>query len=111
MVHWHGRACGGAPNFKPIIMSALSRKIVQLMAYESQLKALKIEVATQHRALVDTPEIYIHNPILDERVKEYELLSAKYNDLYEDILPDLDKMSEEYQEARRKSRLAIFLSR
>lgn len=81
------------------------------MVYESQLKALKTAVATQHRALVDTPEMYIHSPVLEERVKEYELLSAKYNDLYAAILPDLDKMSEEYQEARRKSRLAIFLSR
>jgi hypothetical protein len=81
------------------------------MTYESQLKALKTAVATQHRALVDTPEMYIHNPILEERLREYELISTKYNDLFEGILPDLDKMSEEYQEVKRKGKLAIFFSR
>jgi hypothetical protein len=99
------------PILNPLYMSALSRKILQLMTYESQLKTLKIGVATQQVALVDTPEMYIQNPVLEERLKEYELISAKYNDLYEDILPDMNKMSEEYLEAKRKRRLDIFLSR
>jgi hypothetical protein len=81
------------------------------MTYESQLRTLKIAVATRSAALIDTPEMYIQNPVFEERLKEYELISRKYSDLFEYILPDLGKMSEEYQEVRRKSRLAIFLSR
>lgn len=81
------------------------------MTYESQLKTLKTEITTQYMAQVDTPELYIHSPVLEARLKEYELIFAKYNDLFEDLLPDMNKMMEEYQEARKKSRLDIFLSR
>jgi hypothetical protein len=94
-----------------ICMTTLSDKIIQLMAYESQLKTLKEEIVIQHIALLNTPEVYIQNHILEERLKVYELISAKYNDLFEDILPDMNRMTEEYQEVRNRSRLHPFFSR
>jgi hypothetical protein len=111
MVHWHGRTCSGVPDFKFITMSTLSHKILQLMAYESQLKALKTEIATHRVALVDTPEIYIHNAVFEEQLKKYELISLQYNELFEGILPDLNKMSEEYQELSNRRELHPFFFR
>ncbi|MFA6060830.1 MAG: hypothetical protein WC756_21715 [Taibaiella sp.] len=89
-------------------MPSLSGKILQLMTYESQLKVLKKEIVIQHTALADTPEVYIPNPILEEQLMEYELISTKYDDLFEAILPDMNRMTEEYQEVRK---LHLFFSR
>lgn len=81
------------------------------MNCEAQLKTLKEEITTQRGARVDTQELYIHNPMLEERVKEYEMISRQYNDLFESVLPDMNKMSEEYEEVRRKSKMDTFFSR
>jgi GTPase involved in cell partitioning and DNA repair len=86
-------------------MSVLSDKIIQLITYEEQLKTLKKEIVLQYIALADTPEVYIHNHILEEQLKEYELISTKYHELFEDILPDMNRMTEEYQEVRNRSKL------
>lgn len=73
------------------------------MTYESQLKVLKEEIVLQHISLADTPEVYNH--ILEEQLREYELISTKYDELFEDILPDMNRMTEEYQEVRNRSKL------
>lgn len=81
------------------------------MTYESQLKALNTEITTQRAALVDTPEIYIYSDMFEERLKKYELISLKYNELLESILPDLNKMSEEYQQLRNRRKSHPFFFR
>jgi hypothetical protein len=78
-------------------MSKLSRKIIQLMAYESQLKELKKEIVLQNIALLNEPENEILREKFNERMQEYELISAKYNHLFEEILLDSAKMKEEYR--------------
>ena len=82
-------------------MLTLSRKIIQLTAYESQLKELKKEIVLQNIATLNEPENEILRVKLNEKMKEYELISAKYNDLFKDILLDSTKMKKEYQDVKR----------
>lgn len=84
-------------------MSTLSRKIIQLMAYESQLKELKAEIVSQNIALLNEPENYILKDTLKRNMEEYELISAKYGDLFEEILLDSAKMKEEYQDIKKET--------
>jgi hypothetical protein len=94
-------------------MSTLSRKIIQLMAYESQLKELKAEIVSQNIALLNEPEHYLLKDTLKRNMEEYELISAKYGDLFEEILLDSAKMKEEYQDIKKETdcRVSIFTSR
>jgi hypothetical protein len=92
-------------------MLSLSGKILQLMTYESRLKVLKEEIVTQHIAFVNKSEVHIHNRIHEDQLREYELISAKYRELFEDILPDMNRMTEEYQEVRNRRKLHPFFSR
>lgn len=82
-------------------MLTLSRKIIQLTAYESQLKELKKEIVLQNIATLNEPENEILREKLNKKMKEYEVISAKYNDLFKDILLDSTKMKKEYQDVRR----------
>ena len=82
-------------------MLKLSRKIIQLTAYESKLKELKKVIVLQNIATLNEPENEILREKLNKKMKEYEVISAKYNDLFKDILLDSTKMKKEYQDVRR----------
>jgi hypothetical protein len=73
------------------------------MAYESQLKELKAEIVSQNIALLNEPEHYLLKDTLKRNMEEYELISAKYGDLFEEILLDSAKMKEEYQDIKKET--------
>jgi hypothetical protein len=83
-------------------MSTLSRKIIKLRAYESQLKELKEEIVSQNTMLLTEPENQILKDILREKMQKYEVISAQYSDLFNGILQDSTKMKEEYQDVRKE---------
>jgi alpha-mannosidase len=83
-------------------MSTLSRKIVQLMAYESQLKELKEEIVSQNATLLHEQEDQILKDSLKENMQQYEVISAHYSDLFQDILHDSTKMKEEYLDVKKE---------
>lgn len=73
------------------------------MAYESQLKELKAEIVSQNITLLSEPEHYILKDTLKKNMEEYELISSKYGDLFEEILKDSAKMKEEYQDIKKET--------
>jgi hypothetical protein len=81
-------------------MAVLSNKIIQLMAYETQLKTLKEEIVLQHLTSSKSPIQEASGDVLREKIQQYELVSAKYNELFQNILLDTHKMAEEYHELK-----------
>jgi hypothetical protein len=85
-----------------------SYKIIQLMIYESRLKELKKEIIFRNRSISGE----IRNSILEDMIKgkiaEYEMISLKYIELFEDVLVDCNKMTEEYHDKRKRS-MNIFI--
>lgn len=75
------------------------------MTYESQLKELKEEIVFQAAISGEAEQ-----GILKERLEEYEKVSVKYQLLFKDIVPDLTKMTQEYQDVK-KRRLKNFPDR
>lgn len=73
------------------------------MAFESQLKELKAEVISQNVALLSEPENFILKDTLKRNMETYELISAKYGDLFEEILLDSAKMKKEYQDIKKEA--------
>ena len=68
------------------------------MTYEVQLKALKKGIVLQHLTQSGSSERNIRNVLKDE-IQQYELVSTRYNELFENILKDTNKMVEEYYES------------
>jgi hypothetical protein len=81
-------------------MTTLSDKIIQLMAYEVELKTLKKEIVLQHLTLSASSGQRASEDILKEKVQQYESISAKYNELFENVLQGTHKMVEEYHELK-----------
>jgi hypothetical protein len=51
-------------------MAVLSNKIIQLMTYEAQLKALKKEVVLQHLTLSGSSEQRAYEDICKEKIQQ-----------------------------------------
>jgi regulator of replication initiation timing len=83
-------------------MSTLSHKIIQLMAYESQLKELKKEIVSQNAVLLTEQDNQILKDSLKEKMQKYEAVSERYGNLFKDILQDSTKMKEEYLEVKKE---------
>ena len=75
------------------------------MTYESQLKKLKEEIVSQAATSGETEQDML-KVMLKEKLEEYDKVSVKYQALFKNILPDLTKMTQEYQyvKKRRKSK-------
>jgi DNA repair ATPase RecN len=68
------------------------------MSYESQLENLKKEIVARHEEVLKGTK---HGPenfpaLLKDKMEEYESVSEKYNELFNDILQDSVRMKEEY---------------
>lgn len=75
------------------------------MSVESSLELLKEEIVGLHHRIADETQDdkAILTLELTQKMQEYELLSAEYNDLFKAILEESSKMKDDYAGSKRNT--------